>query len=122
SDDRRRRVRRGAEVRVRAEVLAQVRFRDVGAFRVVPIKRTNVPESHHYRSIYRDFDVWGWSFHVEREPVEFLNLTDVTCNGITLRGTGTVTVTVPASCATGNNGSAMFVVDLGLSFPIDEPA
>ena len=74
-----------------------------------------------YRTVYRDFSVWGWSFHIVRDPVEFLNLTDVTCSGLTLRGSGTVTVTVPASCGTGVGGSATFPVDLGLSFPIDEP-
>ena len=80
------------------------------------------PDRFDYRSIYRDFDVWGWTFHVVRDPVEFLDLTDVTCSGLTLRGTGTVTVTVAASCGTGVNHSAIFVQDLGPSFPVDEPA
>ncbi|MGH7896759.1 MAG: hypothetical protein ACREQQ_02340 [Candidatus Binatia bacterium] len=35
------------------------------------------PDVFDYRSIANDFSIWGWSFHVEREPVEFLNLRDV---------------------------------------------
>jgi hypothetical protein len=79
------------------------------------------PTRFDFRSIARDFEIWGWTFHVARQPVEFLTLTGVTCSGLTLRGTGVVTVTVPASCGTGVNGSPTFTVDLGASFPIDEP-
>lgn len=80
------------------------------------------PTLFDFRSIATDFEIWGWSFHVDREPVEFLTLRDVSCDGVTLRGTGVVTVTVPSACGTGLNGSAAFTVDLGASFPIDEPA
>jgi S-formylglutathione hydrolase FrmB len=79
------------------------------------------PDVFDYRSIRNDFTVWGWSFHVEREPIECLNLRAVSCSGITIQGTGVVTVTVPASCGTGVSGSATFPVDLGGAFPIDEP-
>jgi hypothetical protein len=53
--------------------------------------------------------------------VEFLFLTDVTCDSITLRGSGVVTVTVPAACRTGANGERVFTVDLGPSQPVDDP-
>jgi len=59
---------------------------------------------------------------VEREPIEFLNLRNVTCEGLDLQGTGLVTVTVPASCGTGLGGETTFDVDLGPAWPADEPA
>ena len=65
--------------------------------------------------------MWGWRFAVDRPVDEFLNLTDVSCDGLTLRGTGVVTVTVPESCATGQGGSRVVTVDLGPSPPVNEP-
>ena len=80
------------------------------------------PDRFDYRTVRTDFDIWGWNFNVERQPVEFLNLTDVSCSSITLRGTGRVTVTAPRQCKTGVAGERTFVVDLGPSQPLDEPA
>ncbi|HWH32886.1 MAG TPA: alpha/beta hydrolase-fold protein [Egibacteraceae bacterium] len=81
------------------------------------------PVRFDYRTVRSAFSVWGWSFAVEREAMEFLNLTDVSCDGLTLRGSGSVTVTVPARCAaTGPGGERTFTVDLGPSQPADEPA
>ena len=57
-----------------------------------------------------------------REPVEFLTLNEVSCDGLTLRGSGAVTVTVPEPCGTTLNGKSTFDVDLGPSWPVDEPA
>lgn len=74
-----------------------------------------------YRNALASFEVWGWSFSVDRDPVEFLNLTDVSCDALTLRGTGSVTVTVPARCHTGVGGERTFTVDLGPASAIDEP-
>lgn len=73
------------------------------------------PASFSYRTIKTDFTVWGWRFHIDREPVEFLHLTDVTCDGLIVRGTGTVTITPPPSC-----GKASVSVDLGPSQATDE--
>jgi hypothetical protein len=75
------------------------------------------PTEFDYRTIRTDFRVWGWHVVVDREPVEFLDLLDVTCERLTLRGTGTVLVEPPASC-----GRAPVTVDLGPSHPTDEPA
>lgn len=75
------------------------------------------PTRFDYRSVSSDFSIWGWQVHVERANVEFLDLTDVSCASITLRGTGVVRVTPPPSC-----GHHAFTVDLGDSTPIDEPA
>jgi S-formylglutathione hydrolase FrmB len=69
-----------------------------------------------FRSIARDFSVWGWQFHVTRQTVEFLKIRDASCGGITLQGTGFVTVTPPAAYA------APFTVNLGNEFPTDEQA
>jgi hypothetical protein len=79
------------------------------------------PEVFDYRTVRNAFDVWGWRFAVEREPVEFLNLTDVSCDALTLRGTGRVTVTVPKKCRSGVGGDATFTVDLGPTQPVSEP-
>jgi hypothetical protein len=77
------------------------------------------PAVFSYRSIFRDFTVWGWHVQVQRADVEFLQLSGVSCSGFTLRGTGTVTVTVPAACGTGFDGSRTVPVDLGPSMPLD---
>jgi len=57
----------------------------------------------------------------DRRPIEFLNLRQVSCSGLTLQGTGMVTITVPPSCSA-YAGPNPVVVDLGPSLPIDEPA
>jgi len=80
------------------------------------------PTRFDYRSIDTDFDIWGWKFHVDRQPVEFLTLRSVTCDGLTLQGTGTVTFTVPARCGTGRAASATVTVDLGPAQATDDPA
>jgi S-formylglutathione hydrolase FrmB len=81
------------------------------------------PVRFDYRSIRTDFTIWGWHVAVaERAAIEFLNLTDVTCNRLTLRGTGVVEITVPSACNTGVDGSPAFRVDLGPGWPVDEPA
>lgn len=79
------------------------------------------PASFDHRTPDREFEVWGWKLWVDRGPDEFLNLTDVSCDGLTLRGSGRVTVMVPASCGTGLDGRRRFVVDLGHDQASDEP-
>jgi S-formylglutathione hydrolase FrmB len=81
-----------------------------------------MPTVFDYRTISKDFEIWGWRFSVAREPVEFLMMNDVSCDGLTLRGSGVVTVTVPAACGTTLKGRSTFDVDLGPSWPVDEPA
>jgi S-formylglutathione hydrolase FrmB len=80
------------------------------------------PDVFDYRTVFKDFEVWGWRFSIDRPIQEFVNLTDVSCHSITLRGTGVVTVTVPEACGTGVNGSRVVTVDLGPSIPTNEPA
>ena len=70
-----------------------------------------------YRSVLDQFEVWDWQFAVEREPVEFMHLWDVSCDRLTIQGSGRVTVTPPAAC-----GAAPVTVHLGPSGPADEPA
>lgn len=95
---------------------ARMRHRDGGG--VSP----PAAQTFDYRSPAASFEVWGWRFAVERTASEFLTLRDVSCAGLTLRGSGVVTVTVPASCGTGAGGAATFAVDLGPSTPLDDPA
>jgi hypothetical protein len=71
--------------------------------------------------VFKSFEVWGWRFAIERPIQEFINLTNVSCDSLTLRGTGVVTVTVPKSCGTGVAGSNIVSVDLGPSTPVNEP-
>lgn len=80
------------------------------------------PDRFDYRTIERRFRVWGWRFEVERDALEFLTLAGVSCDGLRLRGTGRVRVTVPGWCRTGLEGAREFTVDLGPSHPFDEPA
>jgi S-formylglutathione hydrolase FrmB len=57
-----------------------------------------IPTTFAYRSTASQFSVWGWRFTVQRPASEFLELTDVTCHGFTVRGTGTVRFTPPPRC------------------------
>ncbi|GEM_PF-7032075 len=79
------------------------------------------PKVFDYRTINRDFSIWKWHFTLDRQPVEFLTLRSVSCDGLTLQGTGKVQVSVPASCQTGLGGTPTFTVDLGPAQAIDEP-
>jgi hypothetical protein len=79
------------------------------------------PDVFDYRTVFKSFEVWGWRFAIERPIQEFINLTNVSCDSLTLRGTGVVTVTVPKSCGTGVAGSNIVSVDLGPSTPVNEP-
>jgi S-formylglutathione hydrolase FrmB len=75
------------------------------------------PERFDFRSVFADFTIWGWSVHVERKPVEFLTLTNVSCASVTVQGAGVVTITPPLEC-----DHAPLTVDLGPSGLADEPA
>ena len=46
-----------------------------------------------YQTTHRTFDVFGWSFSVERGNTEFTYLRDVSEDGLVVRGSGTLTVT-----------------------------
>lgn len=81
-----------------------------------------LPAEFSYGSALSSFSVWGWRVQVQRPVVEFLRLTEVSCHGFTVRGTGRVTVSVPARCGTGVDGSRVVHVDLGPSMPGDAPA
>ncbi|HUY62947.1 MAG TPA: alpha/beta hydrolase-fold protein [Acidimicrobiales bacterium] len=80
------------------------------------------PTTFDYRSISTDFSIWGWHIQVDRTPVEFLTMRSVTCSGLTLQGTGVVTVTVPAACHSGSGRSPTVVVDLGPSQATSDPS
>ena len=76
-----------------------------------------LPTTFAYRSTARQFEVWGWRFKVQRPASEFLDLTNVTCHGLTVRGTGTVEFTPPPRC----HARPMKVV-LGPGATTDAPA
>ena len=50
------------------------------------------PETFRYRSIATDFSVWRYDVHVERNVREFLDLSDVHAGGLTVQGSGQVTI------------------------------
>ncbi|MBV9043019.1 MAG: hypothetical protein JOZ68_18625 [Acidimicrobiia bacterium] len=79
------------------------------------------PKVFDYRSINRDFTIWKWHFSLDRAPTEFLTLRSVSCDGLTLQGSGKVQVSVPHSCHTGFAGKSTFTVDLGPAQATDEP-
>jgi hypothetical protein len=78
------------------------------------------PTRFSYVSGASAFEVWGWRVSVRRPVAELLRLTDASCDGFTLHGTGAVTVTVPRSCGTGVNGSRTVAVDLGPSLSVSQ--
>ena len=79
------------------------------------------PAAFNYRTVSSAFSIWGWHVSVKRAPVEFLTMRDVSCHGLSLQGTGRVTVEIPPACHTALAGHTTFTVDLGPSMPLDEP-
>jgi Putative esterase len=75
-----------------------------------------VPSSFGYRTIRTQFSIWGWHLAGKRTPVEFLDLTGMSCSRITLQGSGVWSVVPPRHC-----GDRSLVVDLGPSGPTDQP-
>jgi S-formylglutathione hydrolase FrmB len=76
-----------------------------------------LPTAFDYRSNASRFAVWGWTFTVNRTASEFIDLTDVTCQALTVRGTGDIRIVPPASCA-----ARPVTVHLGPGMPTDAPA
>jgi S-formylglutathione hydrolase FrmB len=75
------------------------------------------PTRFSYTSGSGRFGVWGWHISVKRPVAEMLTLTDVTCRGFTIHGTGMARVVPPPRCDTGPR-----TVNLGPSTPIGQTA
>jgi S-formylglutathione hydrolase FrmB len=58
-----------------------------------PLAISAPPASFRYRSIAAHFSVWGYDVDADRPVREFLDLTNVTVDGLSVRGTGGVTIT-----------------------------
>ncbi len=54
------------------------------------------PTVFDYRSIEPEFSVWGWDVAAHRDVTEFVYLTGVSAQGLTVRGSGRVDVTTPS--------------------------
>lgn len=64
---------------------------------------SSVPASVAYQSVERDWSQWGWTVSMSRPAnQEFTWLTDADASGFSLSGTGTATVTTPASYVAGS--------------------
>ena len=59
------------------------------------------------RSAREEFSAWGWQFRAHRDAREFVYLDEVSPDGLTATGSGTLEVTTPAGCR--------FTIDLGPS-------
>lgn len=80
------------------------------------------PTRFSYVSGAKQFKVWGWQVRVKRPADEMLRLTDVSCNGYTLTGTGVVSVTVPARCHLPLRTLRPVTTNLGPSMPVSQTA
>lgn len=52
-----------------------------------------LPSTFRYRSILPNFGVWGYDVVVTRDVSEFLDLTEVSANGLTVQGSGRASIT-----------------------------
>jgi S-formylglutathione hydrolase FrmB len=75
-----------------------------------------LPTTFDYRSDAMSFEVWGWRVTVKRPASEFVDLTDVTCDGLTIRGTGDITVRPAPHC-----DARPTTIHLGAGMPTDAP-
>ena len=50
------------------------------------------PASFNYRTIYNEFDAWGWYFAINRNVDEFLYFRDISISGFDVSGTGVLEV------------------------------
>jgi len=78
------------------------------------------PTSFNYRTTDSSFSIWGWHGQRSQTAPGFLNLWNVSCNGLTVQGTGVLTITVPAPCNTGLDGQTTFNMDLGDTSALDD--
>lgn len=72
------------------------------------------PASFDYQAIESSFDIFGWNFATQRDVVEFLYLTDVSRDGLTLQGSGVVSVTTPPVYAPGSLHWVVAPPELGI--------
>jgi hypothetical protein len=88
------------------------------------------PRTFDFRSAAADFEAWGWVFRADQKRApEFLEVRDASASGVTLAGSGTVTVVTPpvaepgervavsgarpASASADRDGRVTIAVDLG---------
>jgi S-formylglutathione hydrolase FrmB len=98
---------------------------------------TTPPSSFDYRSAEPEFTAWDWRFAVDRLVTEFVYLTDVAEDGLTVRGSGQLEVVTAPSYSSGvayqvnqddritpvvadDEGRLRFTVDLGPSHTVQQ--
>jgi pimeloyl-ACP methyl ester carboxylesterase len=102
---------------VHSDVYRNAWFRGLLEFASSHVQKPDpVPQSFAYRTIRTQFTIWGWTFSGQRAPVEFLDLSNVSCTSLAMSGSGTWSVTPPASCGAHRSLS----VDLGPPAPVDQ--
>ncbi|HVT21378.1 MAG TPA: alpha/beta hydrolase-fold protein [Mycobacteriales bacterium] len=80
------------------------------------------PNRFSYASGEKSFSVWGWHFKVHRPVDEMLRITNATCHGYTLTGSGQVTVQPPPRCNPPRKKLRAVTTDLGPSLPVNQTA
>lgn len=75
-----------------------------------------IPVPFTYRTISTDFAIWGWHFHGVRQNIEFLDLKNVSCQQLTMSGSGWWHVIPPPRCH-----AKAVDVELGPAAPVDQP-
>lgn len=91
------------------------------------------PASFDYRSARERFGAWGWEFAARRSSREFVYLRDVSATGLTVTGSGTLSVRTPRlyapgaeyavgdrTAVAGPTGRLRFTLDLGPSHPVQQ--
>ena len=70
------------------------------------------PEQFSYRTVDREFGIWGYDVSIDRPNDEFASLLDAAADGheLTLAGTGTATVTTPPVVAHGGRAARPYEV------------
>lgn len=78
------------------------------------------PATFDYTTGAKRFEIWGWNVSVRRSVTAMLTMTDVTCSGLTLRGSGTVTLAPPPRCGAKKVSLDLGKAERGLYVPLED--
>lgn len=81
---------------------------------------TEVPASFRYRSVFDQLTAWGYEVQVDRDVREFLDLTDVRLDRMTVQGSGAAAVTTAGRYTPGSSYAVAGASDAPLEAEADE--